>query len=242
MVGNPLPQGWIWTKLDQVKHPEGRPIVSGPFGSNIGMRFFVNAGVPVIRGNNLSTDSEKFIDNGFVFLTEEKAKEFKNCEAYRGDLIFTAAGTIGQVGIIPETAKYPRYIISNKQLRARLNEDLILPLFAYYWFSSPEMVTYIIKQNTGSTVPLINLSILRQLPLPLPPIHEQKRIIEFINNIDDKNELNRRMNRTLEELAAAIFKSWFVDFDPVVAKSEGRQPVGMSTEMASFSKSIHSKK
>jgi type I restriction enzyme, S subunit len=232
MAGDPLPIGWHWANLEQVKYPEGRSIVSGPFGSNIGMRFFVTKGIPVIRGNNLTKDLTRFVDDGFVFLTEEKAKEFKNCEALPGDLIFTAAGTLGQVGIIPNNPKFPRYIISNKQLRARVNEDLVLPLYAYYWYSSPEMVAYIEQRNTGSTIPLINLSILRQLPLPLPPLPEQKKIVEFISNLDDKIELNRRMNRTLEEMAAAIFKSWFVDFDPVVAKSEGRKPFGMSEDVA----------
>lgn len=77
----------------------GRAIISGPFGSNIGKRFFQKSGVPVIRGNNLTTDSRKFRDEGFVFLTEQKANELK-ADAIENDILFTAAGTIGQVGMI----------------------------------------------------------------------------------------------------------------------------------------------
>src|SRR5688572_30033037 len=143
MVGDSLPQGWQWATVEQVQKPNSKAIVSGPFGSNIGSRFFVESGVPVIRGNNLTTDMRRFVDDGFVFITDEKAQELKNCEAFPNDLIFTAAGTLGQVGIIPPDSKYPRYIVSNKQMRARLDENAILPLFAFYWLSSAEMVDYV---------------------------------------------------------------------------------------------------
>ena len=232
MVGDPLPKNWHWATLAEVQDQRGRAIVSGPFGSNIGSRFFVESGVPIIRGNNLTTDLTRFVERGFVYLTEEKASEFRNCEAVRGDLVFTAAGSLGQVGIIPDNSLYDRYIISNKQLRARVDAAKVLPIFAFYWLSSPEMVAYIQQRNTGSTVPLINLSVLRQLPVPLPPLPDQKRIADILVSLDDKIELNRKMNETLEAMARAIFKSWFVNFDPVVAKSEGRQPEGMDAETA----------
>jgi type I restriction enzyme S subunit len=234
MVGDSLPQGWNWTTIDQVKKPDSKAIVSGPFGSNIGSRFFVESGIPVIRGNNLTTDMRRFVEDGFVFITDEKAEELKNCEALPNDLIFTAAGTLGQVGIIPPNSKYPRYIISNKQMRARLDENIILPLFAFLWLSSTEMVEYIEQRNTGSSVPLINLTVLRQLPIPLPPLPEQRAIARILGALDDKIELNRRMNHTLEEMARALFKSWFVDFDPVTAKAEGRVPFGMNADTASL--------
>ena len=108
------------------------------------------------------------MDSGFVFITEEKARELRNCEALPDDLVFTAAGSLGQAGIVPQNTAYPRYIISNRQLRARLDESVVEPLFAFYWLSSPQMVEHIQRRNTGSSVPLINLSILRGLPIPLP--------------------------------------------------------------------------
>ena len=206
-----MTNNWQWVKIADVQDPKGKAIVSGPFGSNIGMRFFVSEGIPVIRGNNLTTDLTRFIDNGFVFLTEEKAQEFKNCEAIPGDLIFTAAGSLGQVGLIPDNPKFPKYIISNKQLRARLDSTKVDKLFAFYWLSSPSMVEYIQQQNTGSSVPLINLSILRALPIPLPSLPEQRAIAEVLGALDDKIELNRRMNATLEAMARAVFREWFVD-------------------------------
>ena len=73
-----------------------------------------------------------------------------------------------------------------------------------------------------------------QYPIPLPPIAEQRAIAHILGTLDDKIELNRRMNETLEAMARAIFKSWFVDFDPVRAKMEGRQPPGLSPELAAL--------
>ena len=228
-----LPQGWYWSTLDKVR-AHGKSVVSGPFGSNIGSRFFVVSGVPVIRGSNLTTGMDRFREQEFVFLTPEKAAEFATCEAVSDDLIFTAAGTIGQVGLIPKRSKYPKYIISNKQLRARLDTSKIDPEFAYYWFASPAMVQTIQGRNTGSTIPLINLSVLKSLPIPVPPLAEQRRIAVYLSTLDDRITLLRETNATLEAIAQALFKSWFVDFDPVRAKMEGRAPEGMDEATAAL--------
>jgi len=74
----------------------------------------------------------------------------------------------------------------------------------------------------------------KHCPIIIPPLIEQQRISHILSNLDDKIELNRRMNKTLEAIARAIFKSWFVDFDPVRAKSEGREPAGMDAETAAL--------
>ncbi len=153
---------WETKTLDEVKSKETKSIISGPFGSNISSRFFVSQGIPVIRGNNLSLSiGRRFVDEGFVFITEEKANELGTWAA-KDDLIFTAAGTIGQVGILDGRQKYQKYIISNKQLRVRLDKNLVDPLFAYYWFASPQMIDTVVQRDTGSTIPLINLGVVNQ--------------------------------------------------------------------------------
>jgi len=158
-----------------------KDIISGPFGSNISRKFFVESGIPVIRGNNLSLSvGNKFSDDDFVFLTEEKAKDLGTW-AEINDLVFTAAGTIGQVGLITGNLNYSRYIISNKQLRVRLDNSIADPYYGYYWFSNPSMREMIISCDTGSTIPLINLTVLRSLPIILPPLKEQKAIAEVLS-------------------------------------------------------------
>jgi type I restriction enzyme S subunit len=203
---------WKEVELQDIALQQKGSIVSGPFGSNIGSRFFVEEGIPVIRGNNLSLGKEKFKDDGFVYLTEEKAKEFRNCEAIKDDIIFTAAGTIGQVGIIPQNTKFPKYIISNKQLRIRIDTEIASPIFAYYWLSSDKMIEYIKNRNNGGAVPLINLSIIRKIPFPLPPLPTQQRIAAILSSYDDLIENNRRRITLLEDSARLLYKEWFVKF------------------------------
>lgn len=108
------------------------------------------------------------------------------------------------------------------------------PLFVYYSFASRPMQNYIRNNAIQTGVPHINLGILRSLSLTLPPLAEQQAIAEVLGALDDKIELNRRMNATLEELARTIFRSWFVDFDPVHSKAEGRDPFGMDADTAAL--------
>jgi len=204
----------IWPKVSvaEIAAPNCKAIVSGPFGSNIGRRFFVDDGVPVIRGNNLTLGQKKFVDDGFVFITEEKAYELRNCEALPGDIVFTAAGTLGQVGLIPKHSRFARYIISNKQLRVRFDPVRTKPDYLYYWFSAPAMREHIANQNRGSSVPLITLGTLRALEVTLPPLVIQRRIAAILSAYDDLIENNMRRIAILEEMARRIYEEWFVRF------------------------------
>ena len=187
----------VSSTLEQVCLQEKRAIISGPFGSNISSKYFVDNGIPVIRGNNLSLNFDKFFDEGFVFVTKEKADELK-CYAYRDDLVFTAAGTIGQVGLIPQNSKYEEYVISNKQIRARIDTKKIDLLYAYYWYSSPWIKSLLIRSNKGSTVPLLTLSEVKDLPIVYPEdIQEQRNIVSIIEAISKKIEFNIRINDNL---------------------------------------------
>jgi type I restriction enzyme, S subunit len=200
-------------KLKDICKNEKGSIISGPFGSNIGKKYFVPSGIPVIRGNNLSLSSDKFYDDGFVFVTPEKANKL-NCFATRRDLVFTAAGTIGQVGIIPDDSKYQMYVISNKQLRARIDENKVDILYAYYWFSSPWIQKTLIANNKGSTVPLITLNEVKELPITFPESLQEQRVIgQTIDLLSKKIELNNQIISELEEISKTIYNYWFVQFD-----------------------------
>jgi len=103
--------------------------------------------------------------------------------------------------------------------------------FCYYLLKSLDLATF----NAGSGVPTLNRNHIHPLPVKVPSdVAEQRAIAHILGLLDDKIELNRRMNRTLEEMARAIFKSWFVDFDPVRAKAAGQQPPGLKPEIASL--------
>jgi len=101
--------------------------------------------------------------------------------------------------------------------------------FAYYFLKCFDFGAY----NSGSAQPSLNRNFIHPIPVNIPPISEQRAIAHILGTLDDKIEVNRRMSETLEGIARAIFKSWFVDFDPVRAKLEGRDP-GLAPEIAAL--------
>jgi type I restriction enzyme S subunit len=191
-------------------------------------------GVPVSRGNNLTMAEERYIDRDFVFVSDRKAATLIQNTAFPGDLVFTQRGTIGQIGLIPQVARFSAYILSQNQMKLRSDGDKADSVFLYYYFISPVAQNLIQQNCIGSTIPGFNLGQLREFPLLLPPLAEQKAIAAVLGALDDKIELNRRMNATLEAMARALFQSWFADFDPVRAKLDGRPPAHLDAATAAL--------
>ena len=206
----PTPSGWTRYLVREIASDEPYSCVAGPFGSSISSRYFTEEGIPVIRGSNLKDDLTRFVSQGFVFLSEAKAQEFVPQQVKPNDLIFTCWGTIGQVGIIPERGPYEKYIISNKQLKLRVNNNFAEPLFCFYYFSSPAYVEYIKSRGIGGAVPGINLGILKSLEIALPEPNIQRKIIEILSAYDDLIGNNSRRMAKLEEAAKLIYQEWFV--------------------------------
>ncbi|MDI3636295.1 restriction endonuclease subunit S [Pseudomonas aeruginosa] len=226
---------WQVVRIEDIAAKRPSAMATGPFGSSIGAKYFQNAGVPVIRGSNLSPDIQtKLDDSGLVFVSDEKAREFDRCLVGKGDLVFTCWGTINQVGLIDRDAAYESYIISNKQMKLTVDEQRVDPRFIYYVFSGPEKQAEIIDNGIGSSVPGFNLGQLRKHEVLLPSLREQRTIADTLDLFTDRITLLRKTNATLESIAQALFKSWFVDFDPVRAKAEGRQPEGMDATTAAL--------
>ena len=199
-----IPTTWRVARVIDIAVPKGT--VSGPFGSNISQKFYVSDGVPVIRGNNifLGTSSKRFVDAGFVFITEEKAQELLNSECKPGDLIFTARGTIGQVGLIPPDTLYSKYILSANQLRLRGDASIVNNLYLYYYFSSRTICQKILQRATSTGVPNFNLGALRSLPVILPPITEQNEIAKILVEIDDALEPIENLKLALEQTKSSL--------------------------------------
>src|SRR5712691_63574 len=109
-------------------------------------------------------------------------------------------------------------------IRFRLKHEVAYPRFYQYFFNSPAGQELLISVATGSVQQNLNITSVHGLDIPVPPLPDQRSIAHILSTLDDKIELNRRMNETLEAMARALFKSWFVDFDPVRAKAEGRNP------------------
>lgn len=216
---------WRRYSVSDIAASSPSALATGPFGSSISSQFFTLSGIPVIRGGNLSANVGTRLDEtDLVFVSREKAREFGRSIVRVGDLIFTCWGTVNQVGIVSPGLRHQEFVISNKQMKLTPDPTKADSLFLYYLFSSPALQEQLSRNSIGSSVPGFNLGQLRAMQLVLPESSEQRAIARILGALDDKIELNRRMSATLEEMARALFRSWFVDFDPVRAKAEGRDP------------------
>jgi type I restriction enzyme S subunit len=228
-----FPQSWRICTVDEIKADSESAVAIGPFGSRMRADSYVEHGIPVIRGNNIS--DTKMLSGDFVCVSREKAKELSSCNVKDGDLVFPHRGLIGEVGLVTGGPN-AHYILSTSLMKLTLNKNIADPLFFFYFFRSPKGRHELLKNASQVGTPGIAtpLSSLRSIRVPLPPVSEQQAIAHVLGTVDDKIELNRRMNETLEAMARAIFRSWFVDFGPVRAKVEGREPFGMDAETASL--------
>ena len=207
---------WPLVELGSIAHGGPTGIVDGPFGSAVRKSDYQNTGIPVLRGTNLSFGDCYLKLDELVFISETLAARYSRSLAYPQDVVFTKKGTLGSVGIIPINAVYSKFFISSNQMKGSWNRSIVAPYFVYYFFSAKLTQERLIREASVTGVPKINLGYLRKFKIPLPPLAEQKRIAAVLGALDAKIENNRKMNETLEAMAQAIFKSWFVDFDPAI--------------------------
>jgi type I restriction enzyme, S subunit len=225
---------WPEYTIDDLKAKTKGAIAMGPFGSRIKAENFVDSGVPVLKGGNLH--GAYIDDNECDFLTEEKADELKSSVVYEGDIVITHRGTIGQVSIVSDESKYPRYVVSQSQLKISLDRARVNPYYVNYYLRSHLGQHQLLSFASQVGVPAIAKAStsVKQIRIPCPSLSVQERIVDFIRVLDRKLSNNSAVNQTLEGMAQAIFKSWFVDFDPVKAKMNGEQPEGMDEATASL--------
>lgn len=151
-----------------------------------------------------------------------------------GDIVLTTKGTVGRTARIDiDTIGW---VYSPQVCYFRVvDETVVHPGYLYAYMRSDRFKKQAeVLASQTDMAPYLSLKDLAGIEIDLPPLPEQRRIAKILGDLDDKIELNRTMNETLEAMARALFKSWFVDFDPVRAKMEGRQPEGMDAETAAL--------
>jgi type I restriction enzyme, S subunit len=220
-------------QIASIASDESGSIAIGPFGSAMKADLYVSEGVPVIRGNNVGAGRK--VEGDFVYVSEETALRLKRSRLKTNDIFFPHRGAIGTVGIIDDSWPIAP-LMSSSLMRLRLNMTIADPEFVFWFFKSAEgrheILTYASTVGTpGIGTPLTSLKSMR---LPLPPLPEQREIAAILGALDDKIELNRKTSATLEAMARALYRSWFVDFDPVHARVEGRRPAHMPSQTAAL--------
>lgn len=170
-------------------------------------------------------DGRREISSSARTLSEQGAQSLRTCRLPAGAVMMSCIATIGNCGITTRPS------FTNQQINSLICGEDADPKFVYYCFTQ---LGHALEAagGGGSVYSNVSKSRFEEIELTLPPLAQQKAIASILGSLDDKIELNRRMNATLEGMARALFQSWFVDFDPVRAKLDGRQPAGMDAETA----------
>jgi type I restriction enzyme S subunit len=175
----------------------------------------------------------KFLHRNYTAVKEWPGQAKKSIK--RDDILFSEIRPAnGRWAFVDEDAD--DFVVSTKLMVIRSARDKVLPKYLYLFLTSRENTLWLqhLAESRSGTFPQITFDQEASLDIPLPPLPEQKRIAHILGTLDDKIDLNRRMNATLEGISRAIFKSWFVDFDPVRQKAAGKQPVGMDAQTAAM--------
>ncbi|MEH2117242.1 restriction endonuclease subunit S [Nostoc sp.] len=223
-----LPPGWKLVKLQEITTKIGTGAT--PRG---GEKVYLST-----RKNFALIRSQHVFDRylkseGIAFISDEHAAELQNVWVQACDLLLNITGdgiTFARACLVPENI-LPACVNQHVAI-IRLDKSQCVPGYLLSYLTHPLIKEYIESFNSGGSRRAITKGHIESFVIPLPPLPEQKAIAHILGTLDDKIELNREMNRTLEAMAQAIFKSWFVDFDPVRAKMEGRLPAGMDAATA----------
>jgi type I restriction enzyme S subunit len=219
LVG-PAPYGWKYKTLGAACEDGGGDIQTGPFGSQLHASDYVSVGVPSIMPQNIGDN--RIIEDGIARITPEDARRLSRYLVRKGDIVYSRRGDVERRALV--RPHEDGWLCGTGCLRVRFGENGADPRYASYYLGHPDVREWIVRHAHGATMPNLNTSILAACPFLEPPPAEQRAIAHILGTLDDKIELNRRMSETLEAMARALFKSWFVDFDPVRAKAEGRDP------------------
>lgn len=211
-----------------------------------GKESYKDSGITLIRSQNVYNN--RFVKEGLAFIDDEQATGLANVEIEPDDVLLNITGdSVARVCQVPSEvlpARVNQHVAIVRPDPGRLN-----PGYLRYWLVSPRTQAIMLSlASAGATRKALTKGMIEGFEIPLPKIETQRRIAHILGTLDDKIELNRRMNRTLETIARTIFKSWFVDFlpvrakiaartqtgDPVHVKAEGHEPVGMDPETAAL--------
>jgi type I restriction enzyme S subunit len=217
------PNSWTWSRLDDVSE--------GVFDCPHSTPKLTNTGPFVVRTQDIITGVFRADQAGRVS-EETYADRIARVTPSRGDLLYSREGTY--FGIAAEVPEETRVCLGQRMVLIRPDKRRLDFSFLCHWLNSPIMAAHIHGYRDGTVAERLNLPTIRALPVLIPPLAEQKAIAGVLGALDDKIESNRRMNVTLEAMARALFQSWFVDFDPVRAKLNGRKPAGIDGATAAL--------
>lgn len=199
---------WRETTLGEVCDKVGGIIQTGPFGSQLHASDYSPDGIPVVMpkdiiGGRVATD-------GIARVSEEHVQRLLRHKLCKGDIVYGRRGDIGRQALVGEREE--GWLCGTGCLRVSLGDTAIDPMFLHFYLDQPSVIDWITNQAIGATLPNLNTSILRSVPIRFPPLPTQRKIAAILSAYDDLIEVNQRRIRILEEMAQSLYREWFVRF------------------------------
>ena len=188
-------------------------IQTGPFGSQLHKEDYVEVGTPIVTVEHLG--NRTFTEQNLPKVSDGDKKRLEKYVLSPGDIVFSRVGSVDRCSYVDE--RHSGWMFSGRCLRIRPSE-YINPLYLYYYFCLEEVRQFVRNIAVGATMPSINTKLLGEVPVSVPSIQTQRRIAAILSSLDDKIELNNKINANLEQQAQALFRAWFVDFEPFGGK------------------------
>ena len=220
---------WRLTTLGEICAEQGGAIQTGPFGSQLHTSDYKEVGIPVVMPTNIGDGG--IVEDGIARIDQSDVDRLSQHKLMLNDIVFSRRGDVTKNALIREHEV--GWFCGTGCLKVRLGAERIANAkFISHCLRLPDTKDWLVRHAVGATMPNLNTGILSAVPINLPPISVQREIAGMLGSLDDRITLLRETNATLEAIAQTLFKSWFVDFDPVRAKMEGRAPEGMDETTA----------
>jgi type I restriction enzyme S subunit len=224
LFANTVKSEWLWERLDNIAVvydcPHSTPLLvddhTAPY---------------VVRSQDVRTGTI-LLENAARVSIPTYQDRIKRIEPHFGDLVYSREGTY--FGIAAEVPRGIKICLGQRMVLIRPDTSKLNYAFLKYWLNSPLIFGHIHGFRDGTVAERLNLPVIRGLAVALPTLAEQREIAEVLSTLDDRIALLRETNTTLETIAQALFKSWFVDFDPVRAKQEGLDLESMDADTAAL--------
>ena len=183
-------------------------IQTGPFGSQLHKEDYVEIGTPIVTVEHLG--NRTFTEQNLPNVSDNDKERLKKYILSTGDIVFSRVGSVDRCSYVDE--RHNGWMFSGRCLRVRPTQD-IDSLYLYYYFCLESTRQFVRNIAVGATMPSINTKLLGEVPINVPDIHTQKKISGILSSIDDKIELNNKINENLQQQAFALFDKFIVDSD-----------------------------
>ena len=206
MFGDPInnPMKWIVSKIEDIAAQEKNALKAGPFGSALKKEFYVKSGYKIYGQEQVICGDASF---GDYYIDEEKYKELKNCAVQAGDILISLVGTYGKTLIMPDN--YEAGIINPRLMKITLNKNKVTPIYFKYYFESNALKASMDANTHGGTMGILNLGIIRQMKIQVPPLSLQNQFAAFVERVDQQKQTVQQSLDKLELMKKALMQEYF---------------------------------